>query len=335
MLSFVGVFQSFYRLQWVLLVVATVAFLPLGGIHPILGLLSSLGSYLCIATFVAALLTPLYVTLKVISLPVGIMHGVLLLVVSIGLFLPMYPYVLGEPLASHKKWEREMARVSILVSNVELGNEAAGSCILDLVRIHKPDVIALIEATPPLYNQLGSIPGYNYQVNMVEDSHFGVLIYSRFPLAEHQPFFPFEDTLRAYNGAIDLNGTKVRFIVVHPPPPFPSHSWKANHDTLALIGENARQNQDPLIVVGDLNATPHSYSYREMLADTQLKSAMAESGLGWRRTWNMHSYIIRLPIDHMLFQGDLSLNSFQLLPPIGSDHLPLLGEFTVQSASIK
>lgn len=314
---------AIYRLNWYLLFVALVSALPLGGIHYLFGLLRSVGSYFFLGCFVGLLLVPLLMWRRAISSKEGLIQAFFLALIAGLHFIPMFGFLEKQARGVQLPQASEHS-ISVYYANVERGNAFAPENIKRDVERYLPDVVALVEATPRFVSKLPSIEGYSYQFNAVEDSHFGILIFSKYPLSETKHLYDYDEFVRVYNGEILLPNGPLSFLVVHPPPPVFEESWSLHTKILREIANKSRASKLPILVVGDLNATPNSYAYLEMLKAGKLVNAMEASGAGWKPTWNMHSSVIRLPIDYVLYSPSVILNSFQVLTGIGSDHLPLL-----------
>ena len=77
-----------------------------------------------------------------------------------------------------------------------------------------------------------------------------------------------------------------------------------------------------LIVVGDLNTSPWSPHFRDLLTATGLRNAAA--GHGWIPTWPTWFWPALIPIDHVLVRGPLGVEDLERGPDVGSDHYPLI-----------
>jgi hypothetical protein len=58
-------------------------------------------------------------------------------------------------------------------------------------------------------------------------------------------------------------------------------------------------------------------------------------GRGMYPTFNAKSLIWRYPLDHLFHSDDFRLATIRTLPPIGSDHLPLMVELSHEPSAAK
>lgn len=82
----------------------------------------------------------------------------------------------------------------------------------------------------------------------------------------------------------------------------------------------------PVIVVGDFNDTPASYTYQHIRQD--MLDAFKIKGSGYSNTYNGNLPPMR--IDFMLFDTQMKVLDYQVLKPDLSDHYPILTHFTIQ-----
>ncbi len=83
------------------------------------------------------------------------------------------------------------------------------------------------------------------------------------------------------------------------------------------------------ILAGDLNATPWSAASKR-IADAAGMTAAGPAGPTWlyRRLPEFLRFA-GLPIDRIFTKGDVVVHSVNRLAPVGSDHLPVLVEFSL------
>ena len=80
---------------------------------------------------------------------------------------------------------------------------------------------------------------------------------------------------------------------------------------------------EPVIVIGDLNATPWSEGFRLLAGPADL--ANSQEGFGYAASWPARLPPFgRIPIDHALHSRDLTVTDRELGPgTAASDHRPL------------
>jgi endonuclease/exonuclease/phosphatase (EEP) superfamily protein YafD len=106
----------------------------------------------------------------------------------------------------------------------------------------------------------------------------------------------------------------------------------AQHQLEILAIADWAQQHPNAIVVGDFNSTPWSRAFRAMLRTSGLRNS--QQGFGLASTWNTEfPRGLRIPIDHALHSADLRTVDRQVLPNIGSDHLPIWVEFQLPKAA--
>lgn len=80
----------------------------------------------------------------------------------------------------------------------------------------------------------------------------------------------------------------------------------------------------PLIVCGDFNDVPASWTYNLIRGD-DLRDAYSETNIGPAITYNLHAFYFH--IDQMLYRGPIEALNLKVDKINSSDHYPLVGEF--------
>ena len=121
---------------------------------------------------------------------------------------------------------------------------------------------------------------------------------------------------------LSIDGTPVRLLGIHPPPPMRDWAWQSRNDILASTARIAAKRDRPLIVVGDLNITPWSPAFSDMLEAGDLHNT--QRGFGVQGTWPLNGKLpFTIPIDHCVVTDDWAVLDRRVGPETGSDHLPL------------
>lgn len=94
-----------------------------------------------------------------------------------------------------------------------------------------------------------------------------------------------------------------------------------------IISELIKKSPHPVVVAGDFNATPSSYTYRTMKGD--LKDGFRTAGYGWGYTFRYFKRLLR--IDYILHSHSLEGSNYYS-PDIdyGSDHNPVFMQMEVE-----
>lgn len=211
-----------------------------------------------------------------------------------------------------------VASINVLYSNREYGRVA------DFIHRERPDAVVLVEMNPGWRAALAGIERefpYRYETL---GTRRGVDLWSRLPLsdagvlpidARQEPAI--QATLRT------PQGRSLRLFGVHTSWPMtPPWAARRNHE-LTLLAQKAQGVHGlPLVIVGDLNVSPFSPHFRQLLADGRLRSAA--DGFGWQPTWPSFLLPAGIQIDHALVSGDVSVQSFRRGGGDGSDHRPIV-----------
>lgn len=213
--------------------------------------------------------------------------------------------------------------IRILHANVLTSNKQH-SLLLDLIAKEQPDLVMLQEINNDWLEALESLASdYPFSCISTREDNFGLAVYSRLPLLDA--------AVRQFGSApvpsmvfqIQIDDTLVDVIASHPMPPSSAAAQSSRDEQLMQIASFAERRVDPLIIVGDLNTTMWTASYRNLCQKLGLTNT--RKGFGIRPSWPAHlPAIMRIPIDHCLISDEFLAVDCRLGPKIGSDHLPLI-----------
>ena len=201
--------------------------------------------------------------------------------------------------------------------------------VLSLVGRMQPDVITFEEMSEMWVGKLQPLfARYPYRMLCPYPNRvFGVAILSRRPFAEGmQP--------QCFGGGalsvakIDFGGRTADIVALHLSWPWPFEQPEQVTDlggNLAALGENA-------ILGGDFNATPWSAAVARV-AEAGGLTLMPAAGRTWL-TFSLPEFMrfAGLTIDHVMAKGDVVVHSVTMGENAGSDHRPLLVEFSFRDA---
>ena len=230
---------------------------------------------------------------------------------------------------------RSAAPLKILYANVLTSNTDPAP-LLALIATEKPDLVALLEINARWKARLLAALAADFPHHSVHprEDNFGLAIFSRaIPGGGRVEFFADVET-----PSIDLTwfhpDADIRMVLTHPLPPGDERSnflrnqhledlakWRRFVAGLAPSGAPPQ----PVLILGDLNATPWCPPVRRLLSETGLRPAAGDAGL-LAPTWPVPIPFLRIPLDHALISPELACVSYRVGPDIGSDHFPLLLE---------
>jgi endonuclease/exonuclease/phosphatase (EEP) superfamily protein YafD len=211
----------------------------------------------------------------------------------------------------------------LLQMNLRFDN-ATPEKVLSMIGRTQPDIITVEEASRMWRGKLDLL-SHSYPYRFYCGSAFSAAILSRRPFAEGT-----EQQCSTYGtlatATVDLGGQTIDVAAIHMGWPWPrQQTWQINSiaEPLAALGDTA-------IMAGDCNAAPWSGAVHR-LAEIGGLTVMPSVGPTWM--WRRLPDALRfagLPIDQVFSKGDIVIHSAEKMAPAGSDHLPILVEFSLR-----
>jgi endonuclease/exonuclease/phosphatase (EEP) superfamily protein YafD len=237
-----------------------------------------------------------------------------------------HAWPLEAPTATDEDEDREL---SIITANVLTTNRNAGP-LLELVAINEPDVLLTLESDQWWQDQLDKLEAdMPYTVKCPLDNLYGMHVYSRLPLREAEISFMVQEDVPSIHALLSLrSGHTVRMHFLHPAPPGPAENTQsAERDAeLVMVARSIARTDQPVIVTGDLNDVAWSSTTRLFRRLSGLLDPRV--GRGMFNTFHANYRLLRWPLDYLFHSQHFSVRSLKRLPPIGSDHFPLLTRLT-------
>lgn len=265
------------------------------------------------------------------------------LMVFVGLNLSQVAPYIGSSLFF--KPASDVSHLKLLHSNVFGMVNPNRSLIAEVILTEKPDLIDFVEYTEPWRKDLetsGVLKAYPYRV--VGASHMA--LYSKVPLRNARLVFPnpAKHDANAANivASVMVNHRPVNLLIAHPPSPFTPDNLAAQQLMFQRWVRHRKQFGTNLLLVGDLNTTPWSREFSQLTQGMKLKDS--QLGIGLQPSWPMFFSFLPIPetfkslaaipfgisIDHVLASEQIQILSRKTGAFVGSDHLPVIVEFTVQ-----
>lgn len=208
---------------------------------------------------------------------------------------------------------------TVLSANVLSSNKNYG--FLNPFLTHDaPDVILLLEFNEHWRQHVSYLDdSYPHQILAPRTDNFGIALYSKTPLSGAVEIYESNGLSFPYIVA-KLTQKEITLIGLHPPPPIDAMHATMRNENLKLISNiTGNTPADNFIVVGDYNDTLWSAHMRQFLTSSGLKP----TSNGLKATWPRFLSVFGIQIDHA-FIKNIDNYAFHVLPPIGSDHAPIL-----------
>jgi len=216
--------------------------------------------------------------------------------------------------------------LTVITANI-YGRRDAMLTLSALAAEEGADLISINEAVSRMtdYSYLQAFPSHPNVVHAAWETmprHMGnpITLLSRIPIVDRQRTLRDDTAGRAYIVA-DLGGTwqETRVVLGHAMVPLWNEGLAAR-DTLLSAASSAAVESESFLMMGDFNLTPWAPQFRSL-------PGRRAGDPRWTATWPSKLPWLGIPIDHILFDGDLELVEVRVLDSIGSDHLPVLARF--------
>lgn len=238
-------------------------------------------------------------------------------------------------------WKRQMKPemfISDMVMKISLMNVLTSNngykAVLANINKSKPDIIFLEEVNDEWLKNMSALDKvYPYSIKYPREDNFGVALYSKVPFktSEIKYFGHFEIPLIVC--IVEMYNKKLKIIGIHTTPPSNQDYFINREEMLSELANFVKNDPMPIIVIGDLNTTMYSPSYKKFIKKSQLINARTNFGI--IPTWSPKSRDINgvtfdklmkfatISIDHVLHNSKIKVTFFEANKSIGSDHLPI------------
>ncbi|MFO1456218.1 MAG: endonuclease/exonuclease/phosphatase family protein [Steroidobacteraceae bacterium] len=226
--------------------------------------------------------------------------------------LPSTPAAVGVPL-------------TIASSNVFFLNHDHAATVA-WARRARPDVLLFIEVTAEWRRGLAPLEtDYPYFQYVTDQHHDGLLLFSRWPLTDvvTRADDAGPEPCPVIFATLTRDGRPLRLAAIHSAWPMrPTDARQRNQDLAVLAAAAARRGPLPFIGIGDLNISPFSPHFQDLLREGGLRNAA--TGFGWLPTWPAPAPFLGIQIDHALVSPEVEVRRFERGPSNGSDHLAIM-----------
>lgn len=244
----------------------------------------------------------------------------------------LHPYYLPiQPVVPDRELTEPERAFSVLVSNILMENKEV-QAYLDLVAKLRPDIVLVMEPDDWWTEQLAPLRKiYAHHVEQPQDNHYGMNLYSRFPLRNVKIHY-FEHTgTPSIQALVQLpSNDEIIFYGTHPRPPLPENSVSAADKELIKIAKRVKSAERPVVVAGDFNDVTWSYTVEKFQDISNLRDIRV--GRGFYNTFDARSLILRLPIDHIFISPGIGLVHLENPVRYTSDHMALFVQLIIDDS---
>lgn len=221
-------------------------------------------------------------------------------------------------------------RVKLLSANVHTGNRNT-QAFLDLVEREDPDIVLAIEvddrwlvALQPLKQR------YPRSIERGRLDNFGIALYTRLDVDSLQDIEFADSEVPTIVARLRVDSQSLTLYGTHTLPPIGAEYSGLRNRHLLALAERALHETSPAVVAGDLNVTPWSPHFTDLLKHSGLHDT--RQGFGIHPTWPTSSPLIRIPIDHVLVSDRVAVLERHVADDFGSDHFPVIVTLGLPSA---
>jgi len=217
--------------------------------------------------------------------------------------------------------------IRALFANVWWLNRSS-EAVRRLIREVHPDIIVLTEVNERWLSDLRDLEAeYPFFKAVLHPDGFGILLCGQAPTPQHEVARIRKVGLLAILAHLQVHEQRMTVIGAHSMSPATPTRMRVRNRQLDRLATLVVQQQGPLIVLGDLNATSWSPAFQNLLRKTQLRDSRI--GFGLQPTWPVPLPFLRVPLDHCLVSPEVVVHTRHVGPNIGSDHLPVIVEFSI------
>ena len=270
-----------------------------------------------------------YALAALLLLIVSLRKRVLPLTLFAGFLFIINISVLSDSGASVQANSRGHESFTLCSANIQKTNRDFPTLVAGLKETDA-DILLLLEVTEesiePLQSVIRTYPHHLVNLN-VGASGTGAVLMSKFPIlgSEFTTYSEYGNML--VRATIEINNKKVMFYGAHLPRPAYAEEYSFRSEQALSLAEQIRRQSVPVILAGDLNASPYSPIFKRLVKRSDLKDS--RKGFGWQPSWPTFFPILWLPIDHILVSPGVQVHKRNTGPYLGSDHYPVFAELSI------
>ena len=238
---------------------------------------------------------------------------------NLAVVLPLWAFAPEEPAT---------VPVRAMLMNVLTSNRDSDS-VRAAIEDYNPDFIVLLETDKWWLTELDAIRHtYPYMITRPRPDNFGITFLSKVEPANLEIVDVAVTDVPAVLAKIEFDGRPFAILGMHAFPPVHGSVALRRNKQFADTAAFVRRLKMPVLLLGDLNTTPWSPYFTRLLDESGLYDSSA--GYGYQPTWPTSNPLLWIPIDHCLYSNGIGIASREVGPDVGSDHFPVIVDFTLR-----
>ena len=211
----------------------------------------------------------------------------------------------------------------LFLANVQTQNREYQQ-LTSLIESRNPNIVVLQEVDNQWQTALSELTDrYAYNYIVPRPDNFGIALMSRIPLQDIRVVDWGNVSLPSLVAKFYFQQKTVTLFATHPLPPINKQYSQLRDTQLIGMMQQVADTKGPIIIMGDLNLTMWSQSYRIVDSPFLINT---RKGHGINASWPSFIIPFGIPIDHIIVTKDWSVEAFQIERRIGSDHRPLVAK---------
>jgi endonuclease/exonuclease/phosphatase (EEP) superfamily protein YafD len=233
------------------------------------------------------------------------------------------------PRSVHQVATANGLRLRALLINV-LRDSQAYDQVASLLEREQPDVAFLQETTEAWAAALQRLQStFPFSVAVPRRDGFGMMLLSRRPIEHAEVVRIGPIAVPSIQARIRLGERAVTVIGTHPFAPTGGPRALLRRQQLAALAQRTAGMGGPVVILADLNTTPWSPLFRDLLQHGRLRDTRA--GFGVQASWpSPLPAWMRIPIDHCLVSEEFAVRQRRIGPKVGSDHRPVIVDLVLR-----
>jgi len=224
-------------------------------------------------------------------------------------------------------------KLKVMLLNVRTENERY-DIVIACIHKYRPDLLMIEEVNERWLKELARLrEDFPHVMEQPRDDNFGIVLFSRLPLTSPTFLYLNGAEVPSVTAQIDVGARRFTVLGTHPLPPGTLENFRLRNEQLDQVARFVTSRTNPVIVLGDLSATPWSYYFQRLVSESGLTDS--SKGRGIQTTWPADFFPLRIPIDHCLVSPEIGVINKMTGNSVGSDHLPVIVDLKLPSGDAR